>query len=148
MELGFKNSTSELGLFPFVFWQLKCYLRECVRLTVAEKIPPCPFYEQTSKNAGHTCWKYTWENCPGWLTKLHSNINNISVKQEVLWLTYKQNRQVQKRRRCCSWQVCQGNLRWLRVLFVAKISTPAEENSRAWTWTLQQNIMGLSFEHT
>ena len=29
-----------------------------------------------------------------------------------------------------------------------KISTPAKENSRAWTWALQQNIMGLSFEHT
>ena len=25
---------------------------------------------------------------------------------------------------------------------------PAKENSRAWAWALQQNIMGLSFEHT
>ena len=24
----------------------------------------------------------------------------------------------------------------------------AKENSRAWAWALQQNIMGLSFEHT
>ena len=24
---------------------------------------------------------------------------------------------------------------------------PAKENSRAWAWVLQQNIMGLSFEH-
>ena len=29
-----------------------------------------------------------------------------------------------------------------------KIPTPAKENSRAWAWALQQNIMGLSFEHT
>ena len=29
-----------------------------------------------------------------------------------------------------------------------KIPTPAKENSRAWVWDLQQNIMGLSFEHT
>ena len=29
-----------------------------------------------------------------------------------------------------------------------KIPTPAKENSRAWAWVLQQNIMGLSFEHT
>ena len=25
---------------------------------------------------------------------------------------------------------------------------PAKENSREWAWALQQNIMGLSFEHT
>ena len=31
------------------------------------------------------------------LTKLQSNINNISLKQDMLRLTYKQNRQVQKR---------------------------------------------------
>ena len=29
-----------------------------------------------------------------------------------------------------------------------KIPMPAKENSRAWVWALQQNIMGLSFEHT
>ena len=29
-----------------------------------------------------------------------------------------------------------------------KIPTPAKENSRAWAWALQQNIMALSFEHT
>ena len=29
-----------------------------------------------------------------------------------------------------------------------KIPTPAKENSRVWAWALQQNIMGLSFEHT
>ena len=31
-----------------------------------------------------------------------------------------------------------------------KIPTPAKENFRAWAWAwaLQQNIMGLSFEHT
>ena len=29
-----------------------------------------------------------------------------------------------------------------------KIPTPAKENSREWAWVLQQNIMGLSFEHT
>ena len=27
-----------------------------------------------------------------------------------------------------------------------KILTPAKENSRAWTWALQQNIMGLNFK--
>ena len=39
-------------------------------------------------------------------------------------------------------------MRWLRVLFAAKNSHASQGNSRAWAWALQQNIMGLSFEHT
>ena len=48
------------------------------------------------------CWKYSLENCPNLLTKLQSNINNpikkkkkksninnISIKQDMLKLTYK-----------------------------------------------------------
>ena len=31
---------------------------------------------------------------------------------------------------------------------LSKVPTPAKENSRAWAWALQQNIMGLSFENT
>ena len=46
---------------------------------------------------GPTCWKYSLKNCPNWLKKLQSNINNILVKQDMLKLTYKQNRQMQKR---------------------------------------------------
>jgi len=53
MELGFKNSTSELGLFPFVFWQLKCYLRESVRLTVAEKISLSFLWADLQKRGSH-----------------------------------------------------------------------------------------------
>ena len=32
--------------------------------------------------------------------------------------------------------------------FVCCQKFPIKENSRAWAWALQQNIMGLSFEHT
>ena len=39
-------------------------------------------------------------------------------------------------------------MRWLRVLFAAKNFHASQGNSRAWAWALQQNIMGLSFEHT
>ena len=36
----------------------------------------------------------------------------------------------------------------LGFCLLPKIPMPAKENSRAWVWALQQNIMGLSFEHT
>ena len=32
--------------------------------------------------------------------------------------------------------------------FVCCQKFPIKENSRAWAWALEQNIMGLSFEHT
>ena len=46
----------------------------------------------------------------------------------------------------CSWLFYKEIWEHWGFCFLPKIPTPAKENSRAWAWALQQNIMGLNFK--